>query len=361
MNGILWSGGKMDSNGLNKVSVVNWIVLGVFLALLVYLTVCYAPALTRLVSEPEHFRELIQSYGEKGVLVFIAFQVIQVVISAIPGEVVQIAGGYLYGVGWGTLYLLVGLLIGSVFAFYTARLLGYPVFKAFLSREQYDKFRALLRSKRFDLVVFLLFLIPGLPKDLLTYAAGLAAVPPLKFFLLATGARLPALVGSVIIGANLQERDYLTAALLLSGAVLLFFLGYFAKDRILDRLSQWDAARERSSDGEKQGGRKVSPGKEYKKKRMRQANGESPPYFVNEREKGWIRMEKIIFIEGMSCQHCVAHVENALNQVAGVRKVQVDLGRKRAVVEVEAGVSDDQLKAAVEEMGYDVTAIKDKD
>ncbi|NLY90649.1 MAG: heavy-metal-associated domain-containing protein [Firmicutes bacterium] len=70
-------------------------------------------------------------------------------------------------------------------------------------------------------------------------------------------------------------------------------------------------------------------------------------------------MEKVILIEGMSCQHCVAHVESALRQVAGVRKVKVDLGQKRAVVEVDGAVTDARLKAVVEEMGYDVTAIKE--
>jgi len=237
----------MIYRGTQKVSVVNLILLGAFLGLLIYLTVYYAPVITRLVSEPEQFRELIDSYGQNGVLVFIAFQVLQVVISAIPGEVVQIAGGYLYGVGFGTLYLMIGLLIGSVLTFYLARLLGYPVLKAFLPQAKYGKFRALLRSKKFDLVVFLLFFLPGLPKDLLTYVAGLTYVPPLKFFMLAIGARLPALIGSVIIGANIQERNYLTAILLLSGAVLLFLLGYFSKDRIIERLHQWSAVRERYS------------------------------------------------------------------------------------------------------------------
>ncbi len=237
----------MIYSGTHKVSVVNLLLLGAFLVLFVYLTVYYAPVITRLISEPEQFRELIQSYGQTGVLVFIAFQVLQVVISAIPGEVVQIAGGYLYGVGFGTLYLFIGLLIGSVLTFYIARLLGYPVLKAFLPKAKYVRLRALLRSKKVDLVVFLLFFLPGLPKDLLTYVAGLTYAPPLKFFMIATGARLPALIGSVIIGANIHERNYLTAVLLLSGAVLLFLLGYFLKDWIIDRLYHWSAIRERYS------------------------------------------------------------------------------------------------------------------
>ncbi len=196
-------------------------------------------------SEPEQFRALIQSDGKTGVLIFIAFQVLQVLISVIPGEVVQIAGGYIYGLWLGTLYLVVGLLIGSVLAFYSARLLGYPVLKALIPQAKFNKFRALLRNKKFEAVVFLLFLLPGLPKDLFTYAAGLTAVPPLKFFLIATGARLPALIGSVYIGTNLQEEDYLTVIILMGGAILLFLIGYFTKDRIIDRLHQWSAARER--------------------------------------------------------------------------------------------------------------------
>jgi uncharacterized membrane protein YdjX (TVP38/TMEM64 family) len=226
-----------------------------FLVIIGYLTLQYGPVITQLVSEPEAFREVIQSHGETGVLVFIAFQVLQIVISVIPGEVVQIAGGYLYGVWLGTLYLLIGLLIGSVLVFYIARLLGYPVLRAFIPQAKFDKFRVLLKSRKFDLIVFLLFFLPGLPKDLLTYVAGLTYVPPLKFFLLATGARLPALFGSVIIGANIQEQDYLTAALLMAGALFLFLVGYFYKDRIIDGLYEWSAARARGRSKKKEGKR----------------------------------------------------------------------------------------------------------
>mgnify|MGYP000908858331 FL=1 len=70
-------------------------------------------------------------------------------------------------------------------------------------------------------------------------------------------------------------------------------------------------------------------------------------------------MKKELLIEGMSCQHCVEHVESALKQVAGVRSVMVDLTRKKATVEADETVSTDQLKNAVEDLGYDVTAVQD--
>jgi len=69
-------------------------------------------------------------------------------------------------------------------------------------------------------------------------------------------------------------------------------------------------------------------------------------------------MKKQINIEGMSCGHCVKHVEEALKEVAGVSGVQVDLQGKKAIVEISDTVTDEQLKAAVEEVGYDVTGIK---
>jgi uncharacterized membrane protein YdjX (TVP38/TMEM64 family) len=235
----------MVNIGEYKLAVVNLLLLLAFVILIAYFTVHYAPLITELVSEPDQFRELIQSYGKTGVFVFIAFQVLQVVISVIPGEVVQITGGYIYGVWLGTLYLVIGLLIGSVLAFYCARLLGYPLLKVLLPKAKFNKFWTLLRSKKFEAVVFLLFLVPGLPKDIFTYAAGLTSVPPAKFFLIATGARFPALIGSVYIGTNLQEENYLTVIILMGGAILLFLIGYFSKDRIIDHLHQWNAARER--------------------------------------------------------------------------------------------------------------------
>lgn len=70
-------------------------------------------------------------------------------------------------------------------------------------------------------------------------------------------------------------------------------------------------------------------------------------------------MKKQINIEGMSCGHCVKHVEAALKEVSGVGGVWMDLQGKNAVVEVSGAVTDEMLKAAVEEVGYDVTGIND--
>jgi copper chaperone len=69
-------------------------------------------------------------------------------------------------------------------------------------------------------------------------------------------------------------------------------------------------------------------------------------------------MTKKIYIEGMSCGHCVAHAEEALREICGVRTVKVDLAAKLATVELAHEVDDEKLKAAIDEAGYEVTRIE---
>jgi uncharacterized membrane protein YdjX (TVP38/TMEM64 family) len=82
--------------------------------------------------------------------------------------------------------------------------------------------------------MFVLFLIPGIPKDILTYIAGLTPVKPVKFLMIAVVARLPALFVSCYIGANLQERNYAVVIAASIAAILLFIAGVFLKDRVID-------------------------------------------------------------------------------------------------------------------------------
>ena len=70
-------------------------------------------------------------------------------------------------------------------------------------------------------------------------------------------------------------------------------------------------------------------------------------------------MKKVIAIEGMTCGHCQARVEKALNAVDGV-KAKVDLKKNNAIVEADSTISDDLLKKTVEEAGYTVTSIEEK-
>lgn len=213
--------------------VLNITLIAVFLAVLAYLAVRFGPEITRLARKPEHLRDVLNSYGWKGVLVFIAIQLLQVVVVAIPGEIVQFAGGYVYGTWLGTLYSLAGIAAGSVIVFFAARLLGYPIVKIFVSPKKLEQFDFMLNSGKSEIAMFILFLIPGIPKDILTYVAGLTPVKPLRFLIIITVGRLPALLASSYIGYHTWKGNYAIVIILSVAALLLFGAGVLLKDRII--------------------------------------------------------------------------------------------------------------------------------
>lgn len=180
-------------------------------------------------------RQYILDRGFAGIGIFILLQILQVVVAALPGEVVQIAGGYLFGTLWGSIYLIIGVTIGSIIVFGVTKLLGHRLVKIFVPQHRLEKLYVLLTGPRPEMIIFLLFLIPGLPKDILTYIGGLTPVRPGRFLPIAVLGRLPALVVSAYIGSSLEQGNLIVAIVISSVATLLFFTGLLYKDKILAR------------------------------------------------------------------------------------------------------------------------------
>ncbi len=222
----------------NNRFITDIVLLIAFIAVIIFLTIKYAPYITELARKPDEFRDVILSYGYFGVFVFIFIQVFQVVVAAIPGELIQIAGGFVYGAWLGTLYLSIGVVIGTLAAFYAARLFGYSLIKKLVAEDKLTRFKDMMESKKADLVISVLFLLPGLPKDFLVYVGGLTPVKPMKFIVITTIARLPALFFSAYIGENIQEQDYVRALVISIIAVVLFLLGVINRERIFKRINR---------------------------------------------------------------------------------------------------------------------------
>ena len=216
---------------------LNSLLLILFIALMIYLTVKFAPYVTHLFKKPDEFRNLLASYGPINILVFIFFQIIQVVIAAIPGELVQLAGGYVYGTFFGTIYSTLGILLGSVIAFYISRILGFTMVKNFVAQRDLRKFTFLINSPKSEIMMFLLFLIPGIPKDALVYIAGFTPIKPKQFFIIFTIARFPGILATSFVGAHIQQRDYLPVIIVSTIACILFVIGILKKDAIVNKLS----------------------------------------------------------------------------------------------------------------------------
>jgi len=224
---------------MRKVSpliLLDIFLLGLLMIILIYVSVEYGPVITHLVSQPEDYKQFILNYGSKSVLIFILSQVMQVIIAAIPGEFVQAAGGYIYGIWVGSFYSLAGIMLGSIIVFYIGRLLGYPILKTFISPAKIERFSFFINSPRAEIIVSVLFLIPGIPKDILTYLAGITPMQPFRFLIIAAVARFPGILISSFIGASIGTGEFLKVAIGSVLAAFLFLLGFFYKDKIIDKL-----------------------------------------------------------------------------------------------------------------------------
>ncbi|NLI93312.1 MAG: TVP38/TMEM64 family protein [Peptococcaceae bacterium] len=216
--------------------IIKIILLLLFVLGTIFVTIKYEPYIIQLIRNPDRFKDLLTSYGHLSLIVFLGFQVTQVVIAAIPGELVQIAGGYIYGTFWGSIYSVIGIALGSVIAFSISRLLGYSLIRTFISQEKLEKFNFLINNPKSEIIMFVLFLLPGAPKDLLTYIAGLTPINPVMFFIISTVARFPALLVTSYIGANMQKGNYITVAVVSVIACILCIIALLIKDRIIARL-----------------------------------------------------------------------------------------------------------------------------
>jgi uncharacterized membrane protein YdjX (TVP38/TMEM64 family) len=212
---------------------INIILAALFAGAIVYATIRFGPDLTRMVSDPHKFREYVLSFGPWSAVIFMLFQVLQVVIAVIPGEPVQIAGGYIFGTFWGTVYSTLGITIGYIIVFTCVKLFGFPLVKILVPEKDLNKLSALINSPKLETTIFLLFLIPGIPKDILVYVAGLTPIKPVLFFIIITIARFPAMLGSSFVGAKIESSQYLIAIIVSVIASVLFVLGYIYKQRII--------------------------------------------------------------------------------------------------------------------------------
>jgi uncharacterized membrane protein YdjX (TVP38/TMEM64 family) len=208
------------------------VVFPLLVAALVIPVIVWHAELWKLFGSVRRIRTWIEGWGAVAPLVFMAVQAIQVIVFAIPGEFVQIAGGYLFG-GWrGIVLSLAGILTGSTAAYFLSRWLGRPFVAAVIPKAQLDRVEKLLESRSSQVVFFLLFLIPGVPKDILCYLAGLTPMSFFFFLAISMVGRLPGIVGSSIIGGAARSSRWVALGILSVAAILLFVAGLILRPRL---------------------------------------------------------------------------------------------------------------------------------
>jgi len=179
----------------------------------------------------ESFSRFLISLGSYSPIFFVLLQALQVVISPIPGELTGIVGGYIYGATLGFILSTLGLALGSLAAFELARILGRPFVEKFVNQNLLKKFE-FLKSDAGATLCFLLFLIPGFPKDVLCYMLGLSRMKLTTFLVLSTLGRMPGTFLLTLQGASIRSHRYHTAGAVAATGVVIVFVGYLYRAQL---------------------------------------------------------------------------------------------------------------------------------
>jgi uncharacterized membrane protein YdjX (TVP38/TMEM64 family) len=174
--------------------------------------------------------------GIKGMAILLGIQVLQIVVAIIPGGPVEIVAGAAYGTWKGFVICILGCLIATAGIFLTVRALGGPLAERLLGKKLTDKYRFLGNTKKVALALFLLFLIPGVPKDALTYIAPLGPIKPGRFLLISSVARSPAILMSAMLGNSALRGNWALIALLFAATALAGIVGALYGERIVEHL-----------------------------------------------------------------------------------------------------------------------------
>jgi uncharacterized membrane protein YdjX (TVP38/TMEM64 family) len=228
----------MEERGNNKKSNLVWIKIGLFLLFLLAVFVLYRTGTFRFFMDRQKLLAFIDSLGPAGFLGFIFLQVLQVVAAPVPGEVTGFIGGFLYGPVLGIFLSTVGLTVGSLAAFTVSRIFGRPFVDKFVKKETLEKYDYLLHHKG-AFLVFLLFLIPGTPKDLLCYILGLGHLTTKEFFVISTVGRFGGTVLLTLGGSYIHHHQYYRFFILLGIAIILVFLSMVYKEKLEKIFRRW--------------------------------------------------------------------------------------------------------------------------
>lgn len=186
-----------------------------------------------VLKDPEKLKAYVMSYGKYSLFVFIAIQVIQVIAFFIPGEIVQIAGGYIFGAGIGSIISLAGITGGSTFVYLIANKFGKPFVQKIVSENKFDFIEKVLAAGSKKFIIFLLYLIPGLPKDIFGYVCGVSDISLKDFALYSTIGRIPGIFISAYFGSQMFTGNIHLLVLIAVIMSILFVVGMLKGDRII--------------------------------------------------------------------------------------------------------------------------------
>lgn len=214
-------------------------LLATALVLVVWLVVTEAPIVRlvqRLYRDNAFLKDTVASWGWAAPLFFIALQALQVIVSPFPGEMSGPVGGALFGTTLGMVYSTIGLTLGTLSCFGAGRLYGESLLRPWLGERYWKRMNFIIEAEG-AILCFVLYLIPGFPKDIVSYLFGVSPIPFWVFALVSTLGRLPGTWISSYVGAHVAEHEFIS--LFLGGALVaaVSIPLYYYRHRIVAYLS----------------------------------------------------------------------------------------------------------------------------
>ncbi len=214
-------------------------IVAFFLILIIY---NYREAILELFNvfkSEDNLKDCFRSMGKgKSIGIFILMQIIQVVIFFIPGHPIEIIGGYLFGVSWGTILSVIGIAAGSAILFAISKALNRNIKTRYtLKNKKSIKLKQMLNSTKVNVVVFFLYLIPGVPKDNLIYVCALTQISIESFLLYSMVGRTPGIIMASAIGAEIGNKNLTTLIIITAIMTVIFVLCAINRQKLFNKIS----------------------------------------------------------------------------------------------------------------------------
>ena len=219
---------------MQKNKVKKWLFF-IYIAAVVMLCAILIPVITTISSEEgiKSLEHIVDSFGVFGILILIIIQILQIMVAFSPGEVIEFVSGAMYGTIGGLIIDLVGIALGETLVYFVVKVLGESVVEKVAGNAKIQKLKVLKDEKKRDLLMFLLFFIPGTPKDAICYVAPLFKIPYKPFIIISTFARIPSVLTSTYAGAAFGEGDIVKTVLMYGIIAVISIAGILINQRIM--------------------------------------------------------------------------------------------------------------------------------
>ena len=204
----------------------RYLIAGSIIALFVVATLLFWNKLYVYIQNPKDFVTYLQNVDKyKGTLIFCLLNYLQVILAFIPGGPFEIVAAYMYGNFWGTVICDLTMTLGSLTVYLLVKKFGTKVIELFIDPKEIENIHFLKDNEKLTSVLFLVFLIPGTPKDAISYAVGLTSLPVLNWILICFIGRLPAILLTVLGATSLSDEKYYITVAIIIIFIVLYLIG----------------------------------------------------------------------------------------------------------------------------------------